>query len=160
MLDTIQRFFHQALAEPKRSQDAKPTLERATAALLCEVVRADYHTDQAELEALQHLLQRRFGLADAEVKELMQLAQEEVEQAVDHYQFVSLVKQHYDYPQRCELVRMMWTLAFADGETHHLEEHRIRRLAQLLHVSHSDFIRAKFKCKSRQASSFRWDGGD
>ncbi len=149
MLDTIQRFFHQALAEPKRSQDAKPTLERATAALLCEVVRADYHNDQAELEALQHLLQRRFGLADAEVKELMQLAQEEVEQAVDHYQFVSLVKQHYDYPQRCELVRMMWTLAFADGETHHLEEHRIRRLAQLLHVSHSDFIRAKLQVQEQ-----------
>ena len=149
MLDTIQRFFQQALAEPKRSQGSQPTLERATAALLCEVVRADYHTDQAELEALQQMLQRRFGLADAEVEELMQLAQDEVKQSVDHYQFVSLVKQHYDYAQRCELVRMMWTLAFADGETHHLEEHRIRRLAQLLHVSHSDFIRAKLQVQEQ-----------
>lgn len=148
MLDTIQRFFQQALAEPKRSPDPQPTLERATAALLCEVMRADYHTDQAEIEALQQMLQRRFGLADAEVEELMQLAQEEVEQSVDHYQFVSLIKQHYDDTQRYELVRMMWTLAIADGETHHLEEHRIRRLAQLLHVSHSDFIRAKLQVQA------------
>ena len=149
MLDTIQRFFQQALAEPKRSPDPQPTLERATAALLCEVMRADYHTDQAEIEALQQMLQRRFGLADAEVEELMQLAQEEVEQSVDHYQFVSLIKQHYDDTQRYELVRMMWTLAIADGETHHLEEHRIRRLAQLLHVSHSDFIRAKLQVQEQ-----------
>ena len=149
MLDTIQRFFQQALAEPKRSPDPQPTLERATAALLCEVMRADYHTDQAEIEALQQMLQRRFGLADAEVEELMQLAQEEVEQSVDHYQFVSLIKQHYDDTQRYELVRMMWTLAIADGETHHLEEHRIRRLAQLLHVSHSDVIRAKLQVQEQ-----------
>ncbi|MGQ4877011.1 TerB family tellurite resistance protein [Billgrantia sp. LNSP4103-1] len=143
MLDTIQRFFQQALSEPKRSDDAAPTLERATAALLCEVVRADYHTDEAELDALRQMLQDRFGLLDAEVDELMELAREEAEHAVDHYQFVSLIKQHYDYDQRCELVRMMWSLAFADGESHHLEEHRIRRLAELLHVSHSDFIRTK-----------------
>lgn len=149
MLDTIQRFFQQVLAEPRRSQDPQPTLERATAALLCEVVRADYHTDQAELEALRQMLQRRFGLADADVDELMQLAQDEVENSVDHYQFVSLIKQHYDYSQRYELVRMMWTLAVADGETHHLEEHRIRRLAQLLHVSHSDFIRAKLQVQEQ-----------
>ncbi|WP_104203479.1 TerB family tellurite resistance protein [Billgrantia saliphila] len=145
MLDTIQRFFQQALSEPEGSDRSEPTLERATAALLCEVVRADYHTDEAELDALRPMLQRHFSLSDAEVEELMAMAREEVETSVDHYQFVSLIKQHYDYPQRCELVRMMWSLAHADGESHHLEEHRIRRLADLLHVSHSDFIRAKLQ---------------
>jgi len=73
----------------------------------------------------------------------MRLAREEADSAVDHYQFVSMIKEHVDYEQRCELVRMMWSLSLADGERHHLEEHRIRRLAELLHVSHSDFIRAK-----------------
>lgn len=145
MLDTIQRFFQQTLSEPKGTDSAAPTLERATAALLCEVVRADYHTDEAELDALHQMLKRRFGLADAEVEALMEMARDEAENAVDHYQFVSLIKQHYDYDQRCELVRMMWSLAFADGESHHLEEHRIRSLAQLLHVSHSDFIRTKLQ---------------
>lgn len=145
MLATIQRFFQQALSEPEGSDRSAPTLELATAALLCEVMRADYHTDEAELVALRQLLQRHFSLPDAQVEELMELAREEIETSVDHYQFVSLIKQHYDYPQRCELVRMMWSLAHADGESHHLEEHRIRRLARLLHVSHSDFIRAKLQ---------------
>ncbi|MDX5377239.1 MAG: TerB family tellurite resistance protein [Halomonas sp.] len=144
MLATIQRFFQQALSEPEGVRSA-PTLERATAALLCEVVRADYHTDDAELTSLRRMLKQHFGLADGEVEELMAMAREEIETSVDHYQFVSLIKQHYDYAQRCELVRMMWSLAYADGESHHLEEHRIRRLAELLHVSHSDFIRAKLQ---------------
>lgn len=148
MLATIQRFFQQALTEPAGEGSSSPTLERATAALLCEVVRADYHTDEAELSSLRRMLKRHFGLGDGEVEELMELAREEIETSVDHYQFVSLIKQHYGYAQRCELVRMMWSLAYADGESHHLEEHRIRRLAELLHVSHSDFIRAKLQAQA------------
>lgn len=147
MLESIQRFFQQALAEPDTPSGPAPTLELAVAALLCEVVRADYHTDERELEAMRELLKRHLALEDAAVEELMELAREEAETAVDHYQFVSLIKQHYTYEQRCELVYMMWLLAHADGDQDALEEHRIRRLADLLHVSHSDFIRTKLRAQ-------------
>ncbi|WP_163557251.1 TerB family tellurite resistance protein [Halomonas sp. NO4] len=153
MLDRIQRFFQHALADPDASDDAAPTLELATAALLFEVARADYHLDDSELALLRDQLGRRFGLSSDALEELLQMAGEEAEQAVDHYQFVSLVKQHYGYAERCELVRMMWTLALADGEAHHLEEHRIRRLAELLHVSHSDFIRTKLQAQDAAPES-------
>ncbi len=155
MLASIARFFQEALAEPESSPDPAPTLELAAAALLCEVMRADYHTDQPQLDALRHLLKHHFHLQDAAVEELMDLAREEVETSVDHYQFVSLVKQHYSYDQRCELVRMMWLLAYADADDGHnaLEEHRIRRLADLLHVSHSDFIRARLHVQNAAGRS-------
>lgn len=145
MIDSIQRFFNDLMVVDERSETPAPTLELATAALLFEVARADYHLDDSEVALLRELLQRRFGLKDADLDELMRLAQEEADSAVDHYQFVSLIKEHFDYAQRCELVRMMWRLSLADGEQHHLEEHRIRRLAELLHVSHSDFIRTKLQ---------------
>ncbi|PXX95260.1 TerB family tellurite resistance protein [Halomonas sp. LBP4] len=148
MLESIQRFFQQALAEPDTAGGPAPTLELATAALLFEVARADYHLDDSELALLRRQLQQRFALEDAALDELMSLAREEAEQAVDHYQFVSLAKQHYGYEQRCELVRTMWMLSLADGESHALEEHRIRRLADLLHVSHSDFIRTKLQVQN------------
>ncbi len=145
MIDAIQRFFNAMKAGGAEAEEAATSLELATAALLFEVARADYRLDDSEMALLRELLQRRFGLAEADLDELMRLAREEAETAVDHYRFVSLVKEHFDYDQRCELVRMMWSLSLADGEQHHLEEHRIRRLAELLHVSHSDFIHAKLK---------------
>lgn len=147
MLASIQRFFQQALAEPEGASGQAPSLPLAAAALLCEVMRADYRVTDAELNALHQLLHDHLFLDEAEIDRLMALAREEVESAVDHYQFVSLIKQHYDYPRRYELVRMMWQLALADGEGHHLEEHRIRQLADLLHVSHADFIRAKLEAQ-------------
>jgi uncharacterized tellurite resistance protein B-like protein len=98
------------------------------------------------------MLMSRYQLSENAVKELMALAEAEVEDAVDHYQFVSLIKEHYHYDQRRELVALMWQLAWADKSIDPLEEHRIRRLADLLHVSHSDFIRTKLQAEERRAA--------
>ena len=145
MLSAIQQFFNRALAEPGQTESRTLTLELATAALLCEIVRADYATDPAELEALRQMLQTRFSLSDESVSELMKLAEEEANQAVDHYQFVSLVNEHYGYDDKVALVELMWRLAYADDQLDAHEEHRIRKLADLLHVRHSDFIRGKVR---------------
>ncbi|MFG6160320.1 TerB family tellurite resistance protein [Halomonas sp. 1390] len=145
MIESLQRLLRGVVTNDDVPDREAPTLALSVAALLFEVARADYHLDDSEVLLLRELLQRRFALEDAELEELMHLARQEAESAVDHYRFVSLVKEHCDYEQRCELVRMMWSLSLADGERHHLEEHRIRRLSELLHVSHPDFIRAKLR---------------
>lgn len=149
MLNAISDFFQRTLAQPEQRENQTLTLELATAALLCEVMRADYDTSDAERAALRQMLVTRYRLSESDVEELMAMAEEEVEDAVDHYQFVSLVKEHYHYDQRCELVALMWQLAWADGSVDPLEEHRIRRLADLLHVSHRDFIRTKLITEER-----------
>lgn len=143
MLDAIHSFFQQALSAPEQRDDQSLTLELASAAILCEVMRADYDQSDVERAALKKMLMARYRLDEQDVSQLMALAEAEVDDAVDHYQFVSLIKQHYDYDQRLELVNLMWELAWADGSLDPLEEHRIRRLADLLYVSHSDFIRSK-----------------
>lgn len=149
MLANIQRFFQEMLEDNGDGGGRQaPSLELAAAALLCEVMRADYAVTPDELNTLRGQLRSHLSVSDEAIDELMTLAQQEVDAAVDHYQFVSLVKEHYDYGRRCELVRMMWALALADGERHHLEEHRIRQLADLLHVSHADFIRAKLQVQA------------
>lgn len=149
MLNAISDFFQRTLAQPEQRENQTLTLELATAALLCEVMRADYDTSDAERAALRQMLVTRYRLSESAVEELMAMAEEEVEDAVDHYQFVSLIKEHYHYDQRCELVALMWQLAWADGSVDPLEEHRIRRLADLLHVSHRDFIRTKLITEER-----------
>ncbi len=154
MLANIQRFFQEMLSEGEAGAGREaPSLELAAAALLCEVMRADYEVTDDELTALRQLLREHLALGDEAIDELMTLAREEVDDAVDHYQFVSLIREHYAYERRVELVQMMWTLALADGEHHHLEEHRIRQLADLLHVSHSDFIRTKLRVQEANGAA-------
>ncbi|SHF14631.1 Uncharacterized conserved protein, tellurite resistance protein B (TerB) family [Modicisalibacter ilicicola DSM 19980] len=153
MLNTLQQFFNRALAMPEQAQDRRMTLELATAALLCEIVRADYHQDPRELEILRTMLQERFALGRGAVEELMQLADEEAEQAVDHFQFVRLINDHYGYDDKVALVELMWQLAYSDDELAAYEEHRIRKLADLLFVRHGDFIRTKLRVQQARDGS-------
>ncbi|MCM5703600.1 TerB family tellurite resistance protein [Larsenimonas salina] len=147
MFQKIQRFFDQMIVMRDAHGGTEISLELATAALLCEVVRADHAIEESEIVAMEAMLKRRFSLDEQALDELMALAREESEAAVDHYQFVRLINEHCSFEQKFELVRAMWTLAYADGEIDPLEEARIRTLSTLLFLSHSDFIRAKFAAK-------------
>ncbi|KAA0017788.1 TerB family tellurite resistance protein [Salinicola corii] len=143
MLDTVQQFFQRVLATPQSANRDVITPQLAVAALLSEILRADYETEPEELAMLRRMLMAQFSLDEVAVDELVDQAQRQVDQAVDHFQYVSLLNERYDYDQRVELIAAMWRLAYADHELAALEEHRIRRLADLLYVTHSDFIRTK-----------------
>ncbi|WP_227368106.1 TerB family tellurite resistance protein [Halomonas sp. M20] len=153
MLSTFQQFFNRALVVPTQEQERRVTLELATAVLFCEIVRADYQRDPRELELLKRKLQRRFELDDGAVGELIRSAEEEADQAVDHFEFVRLINEHYDYGNKVVLVELMWELAYADDELDAYEEHRIRKLADLLFVRHSDFIRTKLRVLEKRGEA-------
>ncbi len=59
------------------------------------------------------------------------------------YEFTRQLKDGLDRQERIEIIRLLWDVAWADAEIHKHEEFFIRKIADLLHVSHSDFIRAK-----------------
>jgi uncharacterized tellurite resistance protein B-like protein len=46
---------------------------------------------------------------------------------------------------RIEIVHRLWEVTFLDGEVHAREEHLVRKVADLLYVPHSQFIRGKVK---------------
>lgn len=150
MLDTVQQFFQRVLAVPDSEGNGAVTPQLAVAALLSEVLRADYEADPRELAMLRQVLARQFSLEPAELDALIEQAQDQVERAVDHFQYVSLLNERFSYDQRVELIAAMWRLAYADDELAALEEHRIRRLADLLYVTHSDFIRTKLNVQAEQ----------
>ena len=143
MLDAIRDFFSSRLEIPEADSSGPDPLALATAALMMEVSRADTGIDEAERVRIRTLLHEQFGLPDEDLDQLQQLAEAEVEEATDLFQFTGLVNSHYGQPERIALLRKMWAVARADGHIDDFEEHLIRRVAGLLHVRHRDFIGAK-----------------
>ena len=45
--------------------------------------------------------------------------------------------------QKRNLINMAWLVARADNVIDKNEEHRIRKLTELLHLNHTDFIKSK-----------------
>jgi uncharacterized tellurite resistance protein B-like protein len=84
-----------------------------------------------------------FELSSAEVEELLKDAEDNADQATSTFEFTRVVKEYFDDAQRVELLLALWRVAYADGVLDKYEEHFIRKVSDLLYVSHSDFIRAK-----------------
>ena len=115
----------------------------AAAALLIEVARADYGFDPREQLALTQALTRIFGLSRAEIDTLLALAEAEAHAATSSYAFTRLVNDEYSDQEKSELLRAMWSVAFADGAVDKYEEHLIRKIAGLIYVPHREFIRTR-----------------
>lgn len=149
MLKRIRDFFDSQLSTAAEPDAADPhALHLATAALLIEVARQDEEVAGVELDAIAAAIQRKFDLSEADTGELMALADAELQQSIDYYQFTSLINDRFSPAQKERVVEHLWEVAFADGRIDRYEEHLIRRLADLLYVPHAAFIAAKHRASA------------
>lgn len=145
MLSTIRQFFERNIAGAP-AQDAH-AIRLATAALLVEAMRIDTETNDAERKAVQGAIRDKFGLNQAETDALIALAEEEMRQATDYYQFTSLINQHFSQAQKERVLELMWRVAYADARIDAHEQHLMRKIAALLHVPDSAYIAAKLRAR-------------
>ncbi|MDA0979239.1 MAG: TerB family tellurite resistance protein [Proteobacteria bacterium] len=145
LLNRLENLFDGGLSSQEASRDDQIPL--ATAALLLEVARSDTAIDADELARIESLLTSVFPLQADAIQDLVTAARTEVEHATDLFQFTQIVNDRLSYKEKMLLVRQMWEVAYADGNIASYEDHIIRRVAGLLHVSHEDFIRAKIEAR-------------
>ncbi|MCC1497968.1 TerB family tellurite resistance protein [Alcanivorax sp. 1008] len=114
----------------------------AAAALMYEVARADGQWQESETDALLHRMSARWQMQPEDAEALLEDARKVAESATDYHELVRSLRE-WQPEQRRDLVLDMWAVAHADDEVHPHEEYVIRKVADLLYVSHSDFIRGK-----------------
>ena len=149
MLNSIRQFFENKLVnkeeEPTSSSIAKTDL--ACAALLIEVINSDHKLEEQETQAFFSVLQNNLNISGKDIDELVELAENQAKEATSLYEFTSLINSDYDYSQKVGLIENMWRIAFSDNNLDKYEDHLIRKISDLIYVSHSDFIRAKLKVR-------------
>ena len=151
MLSKISAFFERHL-QPAGGASAHLSHSQkqlAVAALLIEVAMADHVFDEREMQSLKLHLKQKFAIADEQLTELIDLAKYETSEATSLHQFTTLVHQHCNQQEKFELLVSMWELAFADNDLNKYEEYVIRKVAELIYVSHTEFMRAKSIAKNK-----------
>ena len=145
MISKIKGFFAKNVLE---AEDATVKTEQlAAAALLVEVMVIDGNLDQQELTSISQTLCQILALSGEQVDELIRLSRDEVAEATSLYQFTREINTHFNAEQKMNLLTAMWRVAFADGYLDKHEESIIRRVADLLHILHSDYIRCKLAAR-------------
>ncbi|HSC15089.1 MAG TPA: TerB family tellurite resistance protein [Gammaproteobacteria bacterium] len=123
-------------------------LRVATALLLIEVAKADYAEELAEGEVLLSSLKQFFALDDAAAALLLEEARSTADRAVELQQFTRRLHEQLSVAEKQRIVEMLWQVALADSRLDKHEDHLVRRIAELLYVSHSDLIRIRNRVRS------------
>lgn len=142
MLNKLLAFFQQ---QEETTQSHKPEL--AAAALLVEIMNADNDLSDAESETIKSILFETLFITEEVASELLATAKQKVHEASDLFQFTAVINESYSTEEKINLIESLWKVAYSDKQLDKYEEHMIRRIADLLYVSHSDFIQTRNKIK-------------
>lgn len=143
MLNQIKLFFEQHIALPAPNQVTEENLHLACAALFVEMMHMDDKTQTEEHDMILKSVTDNFSLSVEEANTLISLATQQRKQATDYYQFTSLINKGFTQEQKVTLIKTLWQIAYADGELDMHEEYMVRKMADLLHVPHLEFIKTK-----------------
>ncbi len=151
MLTNIKNFFEKNFMPESSSLSDDSGVNNpqlALAALMIEVAQADYTDAPEEQASILNIVKTSFNLKDEEAEQLIELAKIKQSDSTDYFQFTRLINDHYSAQQRIDLIENLWRIAFSDHNLDKYEEHVIRRISDLLYVSHSDFIATKLRVQS------------
>ena len=147
MLASIKDFFINRLDSNLETGPEKreTRIKIATAALMFEIGLSDSHIQEEERLQIEQAMRKTFNLNEEETRELIMIAENEIDNAVSLYEFTRLLNERLSRGERNRIIEMLWQVACADNVLDKYEEYYIRKIADLLYITHADYIRAKHR---------------
>ena len=145
MLKALQNFFQNNTAAEQASLDKADGMTDdafLSLVLMTEISLADGKLSDEERQHLLHELEHEYDIKDEQAENAIEKAVKAVKEAASLYEFTAQLKA-LSYEKRVELLESLWVVAYADGELDPYEESMLRKLADLLYISHADYIRTK-----------------
>ena len=124
-------------------------IEVATAVLLIEMARADFHQDDFEDKKITELLEVHFNLSHGEAQSLFEEGQKKADDAVSLHEFTRTLHTKLTQIEKEKVIGMLWELAMVDQELDKYEDYLVRKIADLLYVSNTVVLRVRHEVTAK-----------
>ena len=154
LIDAIKRLIVRDAAADEATTTATPAvdpLHLAACVLLLDVAHADGEFSDEERRHIEGVLERHFSLPPDAGRALMELADKERRNAVDHFKFTRQLQANYDTGQKMVLAEIMWGVVLADGTVSDHEHYLTRKISNLLELEPGYLSAAKDAAAARRA---------
>jgi|TARA_B110000459_G_C16602885_1_gene492021 uncharacterized tellurite resistance protein B-like protein len=115
------------------------------ASLIIEVALADKDFDITEINLLKIILKDSYNISPEKIDNLIESAESTVKNNTSLYSYTREINDSLNYEQKIALLDGLWKISYADGTLDKFEEHLVRKISDLIHISHGDFITSKLK---------------
>ena len=145
MKNFFSKFFNKQEVIEEKEVDK---VVSACISLMIEVSLADQSIDESEIESLKKTLSNKFNIEEAQISSLISAGKESQEESTSLYEFTRVINDDFSFEEKYDLIKSMWEIALADGNVDKYEEYVIRKVSDLIYISHEEFIKAKMEVKN------------
>ncbi len=146
MFDTLLK----RLIQPDQAPLSEPDARLALSALLVRIARSDGDYSTREIERINHVISRRYGLTEDAADRLRIEADSLEAEAPDTVRFTRAIKDHVPYEEREGVIEALWEIVLVDGRRDDEEDALMRTVAPLLGVSDVNSGLARKRVESRR----------
>ena len=148
MMNKIKDLITRFSTKKEITEESSSTLlDNACAALLVEIAFADKDFDETEKTSLKQSLIETYAVDESDIEEIIKDAEETVSESTSLYGYTRVVNDEFEYEDKLSLLKNLWKVAYADGNLDKYEEHLIRKISDLIHISHTDYINIKLEIR-------------
>lgn len=139
MINFFKKFFKKNNNDNEKMSD----ISLACAIILIEVSYSDFEIKDVEIEKMIRFFEKDLNLSKKKALWLNEEAQKLHKDTNCLRKYIRLINEGYTKKEKIKLINIAWKIARADNEVDKYEEHRIRKISELLYLNHSDFIKEK-----------------
>tara|TARA_B100000902_G_scaffold13586_1_gene16526 strand:+ start:369 stop:800 length:432 start_codon:yes stop_codon:yes gene_type:complete len=139
MFNLFKKIFKKKSQEEEKISD----INLACAIILLEVSYSDFEIKDTEVEKMLKFFETDLNLSKEKSLWLHKEAQKLHRDTNCLRKYIKLINDTYSKEEKINLINIAWKIARADNEIDKYEEHRIRKISELLYLNHSEFIKEK-----------------
>jgi uncharacterized tellurite resistance protein B-like protein len=144
--DGLQKAVGVETAEQRQDRETRE-VQQAVASLLYETARVDRDVKAQDLRVAEQSLRELFALSPEQARSLLGRVAQPDKRPTSYHPLTKIINNHFSAEEKRRLVEYMWRVAHADHEVDMYEDHLVRKISELLYVSHREFISAKHRAR-------------
>lgn len=124
----------------------------AATALMVQLSRVDRNEDERELQTIVDCAVEAHEVSRQDAQAILDDARNQADDATSLYEFTGQLNELLDQAGKRRILESIWRVAFADGRIDKYEEHMIRRMADLLHLNHREYMESRYRAEQPRST--------
>ena len=133
--------------ENNSEQTLSNELAIAITVIYLEVAWADHDISNSEISAIQTFIQKQFNDLSINIEEIIDESLKRLQSSEGLYRYTQIINSSWPKSEKYNLVLNLWNLDLINEHLDTFEEYTIRKIADLIYLDHSSFIKAKLEAK-------------
>ena len=120
-------------------------IKNSATILLLSVANADYNIEKEEIKLIKEIIQDFFSIDTKETYKIVEQAIIDFKKSTSLFEYAQILNEHFTYQDKVDFIFCVFELAYVDKELHFMEQHLIKKIADILNVEHQDLIKTKLE---------------